>query len=155
MLFSLSQSRCLVAAFGSSSSYCPSYPCLLRHFPKITFGATIKSSCLSPTPCPKELYSLKEQNRVAEGDYIWSQKAPVFLCGYTALSLEQVSSESGLQFPLSPLEGAIYMALNMRGVTNGKWATQPRAGLERERQPTWARISSFPTIEMRFYMLFY
>lgn len=54
MLFSLSQSRCLVAALGSSSSYCPSYPCLLRHFPKIAFGATIKPTPPS-NPLPLEI----------------------------------------------------------------------------------------------------
>lgn len=138
MLFSLvtlSQSRCLVAALGSSSSCCPSYPCLPRHFPKITFGATIKPPCLFPSPSPEKLYSRKEQSRVGEENCIWSQKALSCLCGYTALSLEQLSSEFGFQFPLSPLEGAMYMALNMRGVTNVKCATQPRTGLERERQP--------------------
>lgn len=54
MLFSLSQSRCLIAALGSSSSYCPSYPCLLRHFPKITFGATTKPPPPS-NPLPLEI----------------------------------------------------------------------------------------------------
>lgn len=122
MLFSLSQSRCLVAALGSSSSYCSSYPCLLRHFPKITFGATTKPP--PPlNPLPLEIVLTEGAEQGSRRRLYLESKAPVFLCGYTALSLEQVSAESGLQFPLSPLEGAIYTALNMRGVTNGKRAT--------------------------------
>ena len=72
-----------------------------------------------------KLYSFKKTSGVAEGDSVWSQKTQVLSPWLKALYLEQDAADSGLQFPLSPLEGATYLARNTRGLDQWqRWDTE-------------------------------